>query len=324
MVFPSRDEIKQRLSQNTRVLSKARYLRKKFADENFSAVYYAHDVSADFIAQAAMQAFPGAARVCFGDALGVVQSNAYFTRMTFPLRSGRLQNLLYRLKRAWTLPSVRPVLDAEYVVPILLCDPGKDFMLGKTLVPVNAGVLGDIVDRMARSTHRHLTEKGRLPAELAGDRVVMILGSYSESGLTSEEQERAMYTEVASRLPLTSTISLKAHPVSGEAKISRIAEALSQKHPVTIVNSDEIPIEAMPFLVKDTKVISFSYSSVSLPLLHGINVLHALDAPLIDAYFPDRSRRWMNESNELYLNQIKVVRALSAGPGSPGLPPQRD
>jgi hypothetical protein len=120
-----------------------------------------------------------------------------------------------------------------------------------------------------------------------------------------------LYVEAALQHILPGTkITLKAHPVTQPDKIALIKKALSAHYETVVVINDEIPIEIMPSLVKQNKIISFSYSSVSLVYLYGSCVLHAMNDTLINTFFPEESRLWMLESNELYLQQIVVARCL--------------
>ncbi len=320
LFFPEQDEVKSHLSHNSRVMRKADYLRGKFGQSAFAAVYYAHDISADFIAQSAMQAYPNASRVCFGDALGVVYSNDYFTDQTYPVGAVEafsrpiqtIRNLLFRIKRTWTLPMRRLRLDAEYAALVLPCDPGGDFLAGKKVQTVDHESLIHVLDCLSRSAERYLIKLKCCGEGEANSSVVMLLGSYSESRLTSEIKECALYVEAA-RLHILpgSKVILKAHPVSQPEKIELIKQALSAHYDTVVVTNDEIPIETMPSLAKNYKIISFSYSSVSLLYLYGSAVLHAMNDTLINMFFPEETRLWMRESNALYLQQIDIARRLS-------------
>jgi hypothetical protein len=320
LFFPEQNEVKSHLSHNSRVMKKAKYLRGKFGQDAFAAVYYAHDISADFIAQSAMQAYPNASRVCFGDALGVVYGNDYFTDQTFPVGVVEafsrpiqtIRNLLYRIKRNWSLPNRRHRLDAGHAVLILPCDPGGDFLLEKELQSVDYESLCHVLGGLSNSAERHLISQKCLDEGDANSSVVMLLGSYSESRLTSDIQECALYVEAARlHIPHESKIILKAHPVSQPEKIALIKKALSAHYDTVVVPNDEIPIETMPSLAKNYKIISFSYSSVSLLYLYGSNVLHAMNDTLINMFFPKETRLWIRESNALYLQQTDIARRLS-------------
>jgi hypothetical protein len=320
LCFPEQNEVKAHLSHNSLVMRKADYLRGKFGPSAFAAVYYAHDISADFIAQSAMQAYPNASRVCFGDALGVVYSNDYFTDHTYPVGAVKafsrpiqtIRNLLFRIKRTWTLPPRRLRLDAEHAVVILPCDPGGDFLIGKELQSVDSESLCYVLDGLSNSAERHLIKKKCWGEGDANSSVVMLLGSYSESRLTSDIQECALYVEAA-RLHISprSKIILKAHPVSQPEKLAFIKQALSAHYETVVLTSDDIPVETMPSLAKNYKILSFSYSSVSLLYLYGSSVLHAMNDTLINTFFPKETQFWMHESNALYLQQIDIAKRLS-------------
>jgi hypothetical protein len=319
LFFLERDEVRVHFSHNKRVIKKADYLRNKFGLNAFTAVYFAHDISADFIAQSAMQAYPKASRVCFGDALGVVYSNDYFTDCTYPVgvveafsRPMRtIRNLLIRLKRTWTLPSPRHRLDAEHALLILPCDPGGDFLLGKQLLTVDYESLCFVLNNLSNSAEQHLIKQKCWGDGSMDTSVIMLLGSYSESGLTSNIQECAMYVEAA-RLHISpeSKIILKSHPASQPEKIELIKQALSLRYKTVVVINEDIPIEAMPSLVKYYNIVSFSYSSVSLLYLYGSRLVHAMNDNFINTFFPKEAQFWMRESNALYLQQIDVAALL--------------
>jgi hypothetical protein len=314
LVFPGAAEVRAELSPNFRVARKARHLRQRFGADAFAVICYAHDMGHDFFAQSAMQAFPRARRACFGDALGVVYSNDYYTRQTYPLGTLRdflraprapLVNLLWRAKRAYTLPARGRRLDAEFAVPILPSDPGGDFLPGKTLLPVQRDVLDLVLDQLVQAA-----EVGGAAASRP-DRHLMLLGSFSESGFTTEALERDMYVEAARRhVPPGAPLLLKAHPASYGAKLQAIADALRAHCQVELSGADPLPIEALRGLAASRSVISFSYSSVSLHYLHGSNVVHAMTADLIERYFPPAIRGWMQESNELYLQQFELAKRM--------------
>jgi hypothetical protein len=139
----------------------------------------------------------------------------------------------------------------------------------------------------------------------------MLLGSFSESGFTSEAEERAMYLQAARQhVPTGARLLLKAHPASYGTKVRDIAQALQAHCKVELSRVDALPVEALRSLAASRLVISFSYSSVSLHYLHGSAVVHAMTADLIDKYFPPHIRSWMHESNLLYLEQFEAAKLL--------------
>jgi hypothetical protein len=320
LFFPEQDEVKSHLSHNSRVMKKAKYLRGKFGQDAFAVVYYAHDISADFIAQSAMQAYPHASRVCFGDALGVVYSNDYFTGQTYPVGAvdalsrpiRTIRNLLFRLKRTCTLPSSKRRLEAEHAVLILPCDPNGDFLRGKQMLLVDKPSLTEVLNTLSESAGVSVNGKYSTSAARQ-DTAVILLGSYSESKLTTEDQERALYVQaVHKHIGKNQKIVLKPHPASRAEKALLIQKALSEAYAVEIDDYDEMPVEYIPALAEFNCIISFSYSSVSLKYLYGIDVLHALTDEMIKTYFPLKSWLWMRNSNDLYLSQLIAISDCKA------------
>lgn len=320
LVFPTAHDIKAHLSPNFTVMAKAHHLRERFGAQAFDSVFYAHDMGSDYLAQSAMQAFPEAKRVCFGDALGVVYSNDYYTHLTYPVSNlahwlkrpvATLTSLFWRCKRAYTLPPRGQRLDAHTAALILPCDPGGDFLPGKELLAITRSTLDTVLSLLAQGVEAHLRARGDYNPATFVDKHVMLLGSFSESGFTSAEQEQAMVLEVVQQhIPAQATLVLKAHPASYGNKVRRIANALAKHCRVELTASDALPIEALPHLAACRSVISFSYSSVSLHYLYGSQVVHAMTTERIQRYFPPHIQPWMQESNDLYLAQLEVASRL--------------
>lgn len=320
LIFPTARDIQAHLSPNFTVMAKARYLRERFGEHAFDSVFYAHDMGSDYLAQSAMQAFPQAQRVCFGDALGVVYSNDYYTRLTYPLGGmaryfkqpwATLTSLFWRCKRAYTLPRRSQRLDAYVAALILPCDPGGDFLKGKELLTITRSTLDQVLKLLAQGVEHHLRARGPHHPATYADKHLILLGSFSESGFTSPEQEQAMVMEVVQQhVPPQATLILKAHPASYGDKVRRLADALSTHCHVEFTADNVLPIEALPHLAACCRVISFSYSSVSLHYLYGSNVVHAMTTERIKRYFPPHIQPWMQESNELYLAQLATAAHL--------------
>ena len=315
LVFPYAREIQANLSANFTVAQKAAYLRQRFGKEAFTSIFYAHDMGSDYIAQSAMQAFPQATRVCFGDALGVVYSNDYYTRLTYPvgaladwLRKPRrtLINLFWRCKRAYTLPAKRDRLDAHIAALILPSDPGDDFLQDKVLLEIDRATLDDVANSLARGVENSAAQSAQDNSN--ADKYLMLLGSFSESGFTSPAQEVAMYLDVArEHVPAGAALILKAHPASYGDKVRTVATTLASHCKVEMSSTDGLPIEALKRLARCRSVISFSYSSVSLQYLYGSQVVHAMTTARIQRYFPAYIQPWMQDSNELYLRELAMA-----------------
>lgn len=277
-------------------------------------VLYAHDLTADFLAQAAMQARPSACRICFGDAWGVVYSNEHFEAETFPCRWLMLLraplalslNLYSRAHRR--LSRGRRPMGPQAVFAILPLDPGGDVLARVPLVRVQRTSALEAL----RALQRGVPATGYPPR---ADGTLVLLGSYAESRLCSQEQEVALYDNaLRARLPRGSRLVLKPHPAARPAKLARIESVLTQAgFRVERLDEalDEYPVELVCHHWAPAAIVSFSYSSVSLTYLGYPRVVHALDETLIGNHFPKASQPWMLDSNALYVRQVAVARELA-------------
>jgi len=68
--IPSRRARTMHLSPYRRLIDRVKWLLHYLGDTNYEACYFSHDASADHTAQALMQAFPTARRICYGDPPG--------------------------------------------------------------------------------------------------------------------------------------------------------------------------------------------------------------------------------------------------------------
>jgi hypothetical protein len=302
-----------RLQSGLTMRGRAVRLAQRLAGVRIGQIYFAHDLTSDFIAQAAMQAWPEAARICFGDAWGVVYTNRHFEAHTFPCRPSMLlrprdllRNCLTRARRRLLRTPQRRVLDAQYAMLILPSDPGGDFLPGKELVRVGPRVVQSVLAQLAQA----FAAEALL---LQGAAAVLLIGSYAESRLCSEDQEIALYLDaVRQHVGAGTRIVLKPHPAGEPAKVDRIAEALSQAGYVTERVPpllDEVPVELIAHRWAPAAILSFSYSSVSLAYLGYPAVIHAMTEAFVYKHFPRRCAGWMQESNALYLAEMEAARA---------------
>jgi hypothetical protein len=317
--MPTPAETGATLSHNQTVKTKAQWLRSRFGDDGFSSIFFAHDVGDDFTAQSLMQAFPTARRICFGDALGMVYSKRAFNAQMYPLGPIRawmhdprkyIRHALMRLRRRWVLRGLSTQLDAQCVALILPCDSAGDFLPGKEIVQVPRSIQDDVLHAMALSTQGIFTVHAE---NAAAQEVVLLTGSFSETKLCSLEQELALYkTSLTRHAQGLVKVIVKPHPASSREKVARVVASLSDRYSVSVVDERlyEIPIEAMPQLFTGRRVLSYSYSSVSLTYLFGAQVVHAMAEDLVRTCFYPASQPWVRESDRLYVEQQAAAEGL--------------
>lgn len=313
LVFFSREETAGVLSSSRRVEDKVKYFREQHLHMPVRDVFFSHDISADFSAQMLMRACPDAERICFGDAWGLVYSNAYFESITYPCDVGLvlkapatwLRNLLVRYRRRRVLGPRYRRLDARFAVLILPNDPGFDFLPGKTQLRVARETVEQVIEALGKVVSGRDVSLSRQPD------AILLVGSFAESRFCDEANELELYADVlAEFLPLDSALLIKGHSAATRHKILKIAEQSARNNRVELLPEilTEFPIEVLAGIWPKARIISFAYASVSLTYLKREGVLHAMHDLMIDRHFPPSSHVWMKSSNDLYLSEMEVAR----------------
>lgn len=321
MWMPEPSEIAESFSQGHRVMAKAMKLRKKFGANTFSDIYYSVDVTGDFTPQSAFQAFPETSRISYGDAMGIGYTLDNFEKKLFSNYSASdaiksplsyIRSRMVWLKRRLMLPWHR--LEATCTCMIIPCD-NPDYSIP---APEQMTVTFSEVQQTLSAISGTIAASGlndEIAAMTAGEsRVFLILlGSFSESRLCSEDAEIALYEDVAAEhIPAGSLIIIKPHPAAKPDKLKKLTGALSNKYRtiVTPPGISDMPIEFLPALVEACTVLSFSYSSVSLAYLYGAEVLHVMTDSLISSHISPENRKWLHDSQALYADLLKKAEAI--------------
>ncbi len=105
---------------------------------------------------------------------------------------------------------------------------------------------------LSKTTRKYFSSLA-LPFEGKKIDFVLLLGSYTESLLTDAASETALYLDVLqSHVPPGSTVLMKSHPASSEAKASQLRAEASKYYDVEVGSFGEFPIElfASSFLLQ--------------------------------------------------------------------------
>lgn len=280
----------------------------------FDELYYPHDMT--FTPQTLAYAYPGASRICFGDALGVVYSRRYHETIAMPPARRFVHRTMRLAARAmgW-LP---PFRDAHAAALVLPADPGGDYLPGKELLVPSRDLVRALLARMNTSIPALAAECDRFLAQ-PGPHFVMILGNLTEAGCTTADGELELFRRAVERhAPAGAAVLLKPHPGADPSRVQRLAASLP-KHRVSVLAPElvAIPIEIALTLVERATILSLSYTSISLRYLYGTPVIHVLDQRLIDELVLPAKRVWMTESNRQY---VAILRGLETWDGTSALP----
>jgi hypothetical protein len=294
----------------TSVLQKAKILKQHFGEQNIARFYYSHDLTSDFMSQAFMQAYPNAYKVSFGDGFGLFYDKNYFEKQFFPIHRwpssladcrSWTKNLLSRIKRAWSLWTCSKIYTADIFLGILPQEASPHFFEDNPVQTIDKGLVLNLNEKFLEVLKDENPNIGQ-----DEQKYIFLMGSYFESKLMSLENELNLYADVFEKhIPKNSTIVLKTHPAAHPDKLQELKNRFQHDYQLIEMPLSDMPIEWMSNLLKNAKVISFSYASIALKYLYDIQVIHVLNQELIHLYFYTKSILWMSESNQMYLDKIR-------------------
>lgn len=293
---------------------RSRFLYNKLKKYQVDELFFSHDISSDFWNQTLMHAFPDAKRICYGDALGLVYTQNYFTQLMYRIKNKNkiiVHNIFARIKRKFLYPAKKNQLIPQEAILAIPCDPGKDFLSQCALSIINQKDLKHCVEELSETIPEFKTHMQDLITNSSKPCYLLMFSNFTESKLTTLENEIALYKEIlATHAQKDSIIIIKPHPAHNPDLFTQIIEALSKDYFIQIIDKDfyHLPIELAKSLVQGCEVLSVSYSSISLPYIYDKKVTHALTQELINKYFSIEKMSWFIESNNLYLSMIDALQ----------------
>lgn len=286
---------------------RSRFLAKKIGQFKVTDFYFAHDISGDFWNQTLMHCFPTARRLCFGDALGLVYSREYINSHMFsfePYARTLILNSLSRIKRHWMLPRKKRQLFAQQALLALPCDPGNDVLKQCELSIIDQQTLKHSVELMANSIPDYKAYSIEKSSEDSGC-TLLLLSNFTESKLTTLENEILLYKSILNtHVDKGSRVVVKPHPACNHLIFNSIKQNLQQDYCIEVMDDNYrvLPIELAETLIRTCRILSVSYSSISIPFIYDKPVKHVLTNELIHRYFNKDRIKWLLESNTLYIH----------------------
>jgi hypothetical protein len=276
------------------------------------------------IAELAMNAFPNARHVTFGDALGSV----YDKELHLGMASGKnrkdlamarhtpgppksLASSVKRALKTCVLGRPKP-LQATKAVLVLPMDQTGQCLRDKKLLVVPK----NIVERLLRQCERALPELSDYTASLLDStpqpRFLLMLENFADGSFTTLEHEASLCEDIVRRhVPGGATVVLKAHPLAVAQLDKTLAARLSADYTVRCVSPaySRYPMELWGDLVRSCQVISFSYCSISLTFLYDKAVIYPMTDALIERYIPSRFWDSYKNADALYQGQLRNLAA---------------
>lgn len=269
-------------------------IREALGESDFDEIFLARDFCGDG-SPLLGNAYPDAQKVAYGDSFGLVADRAQFSDFDRrrPIRS--TLSACKRLARRAVLGGHRRFAFDTAVLSLPL-DLSKGELNGVSLVVPSK----DHVQRTIHAIAATLDDlSGYCRSLLApagnGTSQLFLLSNLSASGLMSEENEIAMYTEVITTVAAPGdTVLLKVHPRSSRTVLDAVVGGIGDAFPVRIIDDAQLgrlPVELWTELIAASNVVAmFSTAAVNIKYIYDKEVVLPLNKTLIERYIdPQRS-----------------------------------
>lgn len=293
LVFPTLHERRYELSPFRTLIHRVGWVRSRLHAFSVDAIFFAHDASADRTAQVLMQSFLDANTICFGDPPGFLHPQFHSQHQGNPIK-----RFIWR-SRTRGLTSLRSPTISIVTIGFdenISASHGDVLVLPRSLV---VKTLADIQRGLDKIKHDLRVDYNN-QEENAGCPNILLISNFSESALTSRENELALYIDICKQFVTKGAkIIIKPHFGTSPKFINKLTKLLSVYRPEIFPTiSAQIPIEFFPELVKRCNIISVSSSSALLSYLFEKQISHALTADRIKKYFKVDRVTYMLEANQ--------------------------
>lgn len=287
----------------------------------FDEVHYAHDLTGR-VPELAMNAYPDAKRIVFGDALGSVYDTRYFMALAQGatieearraalerprLRARQVPRAIARWLRDAALGAPRR-LPPDRAVLVLPMDQTGSALANTPISVVPKQLALDIIADCRRVLPELADYSREVLAGAPAPHFLMLLENYADADMTSFEDEVTMYeTVVRRRVPKGGTVLLKTHPLAVAPIDVALRERLDPEYATRVIPRElaRYPMELWSDLVSSCEVISMlSYCGISLAFLYDKSTLYPMDAGVIERFFPERSWDRVRDADVLYRGQL--------------------
>jgi tetratricopeptide (TPR) repeat protein len=253
--------------------------REFIGRESYDEVYYSHIVGGH-AAQLCMRAYPNATRITYGESLGLMEDKDYVIASV--TGSGWDENINPKQRK--------PEPEATKAVLILPADQTGDCLEGKELKIVPKSLALSVISEFQSS----IPELNMYSQSLVQRQpcFLFILNNIADANFLTPEQEVSMYEEIArANVPKGASLILKGHPLATYPVDQMTAERLSNDFDVSIISPEfsRYPLEICEYLLKNTQVISLSYTSISIEYLYGRPVIYPFTKELVEKYFSEKT-----------------------------------
>lgn len=239
-------------------------------------------------------AYSSAHKVAYGDSLGLVADRTQFGNHDpkAPLRS--VLSACKQLARRALFGGPRPFAFDTAVLSLPL-DLSHGELAGVALmvpsrqhVRDTVGAIGAVLDELQDYSRSLLAPAGAAVCQL------FLLSNLSASGLMSEENEIALYTDIIGSVSgRGDLLFLKVHPRSSRRVLDAVVSRIGVANQVSIIDDAKLarlPVELWSDLIAASNVVAiFSTGALNIKYIHDKDVVLPLTTALIERYvYPDK------------------------------------
>lgn len=269
---------------------------------NFSTILFPHDVTSDFTAQTFMHAFPHAHRICYGDGLGNLMERKNFEKHIYRNKKSWRSNLALIYRKMKRLGS--RWLEIHCALMIIPVGLAKNCFHKIPLEIIPQPYALEVLHRFKKNIDHFNHYIEEICKKITTPCFLFLPGHLAQSGMSTLKNEFLLYKEILeNHLSKKSTLILKPH-AGGHAEITKLLTdwATAEGHNVILFSEQylNLPIEFAEKLIKNCKVLSISYTSISLPYLYNAPVEHVLSNYLLEKYCLPSRKKFMQHYNEIY------------------------
>lgn len=313
--FPCKFQRLYFFSPYRRLIDRASWFRRQLKPEEYSAFYYAQDVSADHTAQAIMQALPEVRRICYGDTPGFL-----YPAFGSLLHNSKSHSTTFK-QRVWKsrLHGMQNWLSAtESIIAVDFRSP-KDGVKLPDVHILPCSLLLETLQRLKSGFPHIALVESSLSNEWSANKstpFLLLLSNFSDSGMTTRQSELALYTDICqSHVSLGGTIYIKPHIGTDQKFISQLIAKLAAYQAVLLPTvTQQLPVEFFPKLLAQSNVLSVSSSSALVAWLFKHYVTHALTEDRIHRFFKLDYILYMSKANRAIVEKVSAAE-IQAVPG---------
>lgn len=243
--------------------------------------YFAHDQSADHMAQAFLQSGIATRAVCFGDPPGFFYPAQWTSPWSGKKLGTKLKNELWRTRikglETWIEPDAAcAAIPLGHGSESVRRIPRRHFL--------------EVVDLL----NARLPEIGESISVLPGKTLFLLTSNFYESGLMTRESECQLYSEIArTSIKEGETLVVRPHPGASDASIAMLKGKLSDM-PIRFFPDSlrSHPIELFPNAMRGTRIASVSSSMMMLRFLYDVEVEPSLTEERVNRFFRPEYRTY--------------------------------